>query len=55
MASNRTPNRTPIRLTEEGLATVMHGMDLERRASRQTLRPQTPVSCCIHGGTLIRV
>ena len=44
MASGRTPNRTPSRLTGDALATVMQGMDLERRSSHQSLRPQTPVS-----------
>ena len=48
MASSRnpkqTPTRTPTRLTEDGLATVMNGMDLQKRSSHQSLRPQTPVS-----------
>ena len=52
MASSRhpykTPTRTPTRLTEDGLATVMNGMDLQKRSSHQSLRPQTPVSLSPH-------
>ncbi|KAL2038980.1 hypothetical protein N7G274_008320 [Stereocaulon virgatum] len=39
---NQTPTRTPTRLTEDGLATIMNDMDLQRRSSHQSLRPQAP-------------